>query len=101
MPGPTAPSPYDAVRLLEALHGEREAHVVGVLHRRRGCGGHIETLPEERDLLVDDADLEHGTVGDEVGRLLDGDGSALPPRRAISFCLSASNCGWSGWKLRR
>ena len=60
----------------------------------------VETLAEKRHLLIVDAELEHRAVRDAHHvRLV---GSTLPPRSCDqSFCRSASNCGWSGWKLRK
>ena len=46
-----------------------------------------------------DAQFEHRPIrdGDHAGLA----SSTLPPLSSISFCLSASNWGWSGWKLRK
>jgi hypothetical protein len=68
--------PPHAVRLLEALHGERHAHIVGVFVGA-GLGRHAETLPDKSHLRVDHAQFEDGAIRDEIGRLLGRDDHGL------------------------
>ena len=71
-----------------------------VVLRLVGAGWNVEALSQQRDLLVLRAEFEHGSFGDDDHVWAYGS-STLPPRSSISFCRSASNCDWSGWKLLR
>ena len=85
---------------LEPLHGVEHGLVELVLAGAR-LRRNVEPLAEERYLLVVDAELENRPVGDRDRDGLDGPGQLAAAASSISFWRSASNCGWSGWKLRK